>query len=303
MAGGIAYYFGDGRMTGDVPKQAAARDLFYRQGKQPFSVKIGDTWVSYQRLEPFNQVFMQIAAVVSAIENDDPEATIQEKAGEAAMTFAKGFISQTYMEGLARFWDAIQDPETYGESYISRLGAALTPFSSLSRTIAQALDPVYRRPEGYVENVEAILPGLSEQVPARLDVFGNEAIRQTPFWSPINITREEANIVDANLAHLNINIGQVGDTINGIKLTRDEHLEYQRFSGQHTYNALLFMMQMPAFQSAPDEAQKASIKKVLTKSRDFSRAQFTIYLANKTNLEGGLNRGVSTSISQMQPLR
>jgi len=55
-------------ITGQAPTSPTERDQFYREGKQPFSIKIGDKWVSYQQLEPYNQLFNLMANVITAIE-------------------------------------------------------------------------------------------------------------------------------------------------------------------------------------------------------------------------------------------
>ncbi|GAG09101.1 unnamed protein product, partial [marine sediment metagenome] len=42
-----------GKVTGAPPKNKAKRDLFYAQGKQPYSIRIKDKWYPYGRLEPY----------------------------------------------------------------------------------------------------------------------------------------------------------------------------------------------------------------------------------------------------------
>ncbi|MFA6270836.1 MAG: hypothetical protein WC657_06555, partial [Candidatus Paceibacterota bacterium] len=71
VATGIAVFMAEGRITGAAPVNAAERDRFYSDGKQPYSFRVGDRWISYQRLEPLNQSFTQVASIMQAISDDD----------------------------------------------------------------------------------------------------------------------------------------------------------------------------------------------------------------------------------------
>ena len=46
---GFASLAANGKLTGAAPTDPAKRDAYYRGGKQPFSVKIGDRWVQYNQ--------------------------------------------------------------------------------------------------------------------------------------------------------------------------------------------------------------------------------------------------------------
>jgi hypothetical protein len=48
--------FEQGLITGSMPTDAAERNTWQAQGKQPTSIKIGGKWVDYSRAEPFATV-------------------------------------------------------------------------------------------------------------------------------------------------------------------------------------------------------------------------------------------------------
>ena len=54
-------------VSGAIPKTEGERDLFYRQHKQPYSIRIGDNWYSYQQLQPFSSTlfgFSQLGEMI-----------------------------------------------------------------------------------------------------------------------------------------------------------------------------------------------------------------------------------------------
>ena len=54
-----------GNMTGDYPYDKVGRDLWKATGKQPYSIKIGNAWVSYKELEPWNTIFSVASNMVT----------------------------------------------------------------------------------------------------------------------------------------------------------------------------------------------------------------------------------------------
>ena len=269
IAAGIALYAGEDKITGPVPSTSGARDLFYRMGKQPFSIKIGDQWVSYQQLEPLNQTFSQVSAIVNAIK--DGEGGIDTKAMKALTSIGTNLVSQTYMSGLSDALNAIMDPERYGGNWISRTASGFVPFSSALRTATRATDTTLRQPEGIVETIKASLPGLSESVPPRLDAFGNEVQRSSPFYSPVGVSKEDVDAVDAELDRLGATVGFVGDSIGSRKLSREEQRDYQELAGNLTYLTLQELLSIPEWASLTDLQKQEAIDDAVTGSRKLAR--------------------------------
>jgi hypothetical protein len=237
-------YAKDGLITGEPPQSPGEKDLFYRQGKQPYSIRIGDKWVSYQRAEPFNQTLTQIAALVNGIENKKNGDELAKIAGDTMVTITKNFVSQTYLENIGSIFSAIEDPEHAGTYFIQSLASGFVPMSGALRGAAQLMDTTVRKPTNIVESIEAGLPGLSQNVPAKIDVFGQEVKRQSPALLPINITDVKTTELDQVLKEAGVAPGFVGNSISvgpnmgSIKLTDQEHYDYQIFAGKILKEAL-----------------------------------------------------------------
>ena len=48
----VAQWVADGTITGSAPRDRGRADLMRADGWQPYSIRIGDTYYSYQRLDP-----------------------------------------------------------------------------------------------------------------------------------------------------------------------------------------------------------------------------------------------------------
>jgi hypothetical protein len=282
IAGGIAFYFGNGKITGAAPTSINARDRFYREGKQPYSLKIGDRWVSYQQLEPFNQTVSLVASIVNAI--DDNDKTVPERVAEASVSIGKNFVSQTYMSGLSDIINAISDPQRYGSQFIENMATAAVPFSSAVRTVQRATDTTIRKPENIAQNVQAGIPGLSKQVPAKTNVFGDESKRSTPWWSPVSVAKEDNSPMNQELNRLEVNTGFVGSLINTIKLTADEQKRYQEIAGPLEKQAVIDTINSAGYRKMIPEEQKKAIERAVNAARDNARNQLNKEQNNKFKL-------------------
>ncbi len=228
----VTIYAKDGLITGAAPKGVAEGDEFYRLGKQPYSLKLGNKWVSYQRLEPFNQMFLQASVIVGALKEKD----ISKFAGDLTFGIAQNITNQNFLTGLSDSLNAITEPERYAKDYFQRMASSLMPFSSTSRLVAQTIDTTIRQPQGLKETVEANIPGVSRNVPAKLNIFGEPQKRETPAISPYAWSTEKTDHVTKVLEAAGVRPGFVGDSITEggqtYKLTEQEHYDYQVSAGE-----------------------------------------------------------------------
>lgn len=197
VAASIATAASEGKLTGAGPKNRKDRDRLFRAGWQPFSIKIGDRWVSYQRLEPFNQVFTQIATIFDEfVENEAPTS---DKIQNVAVALGRNLVDQSYLAGLSDVLNAVNDPERYGGNVLERFAGSLVPASSALRTATRAIDPTVRDPQGIQEAIQATIPGLSQQVRAKETSFGEPIVREGGAVRqafPIRFTTETGDVAN-----------------------------------------------------------------------------------------------------------
>ena len=279
VAASLAYGVAGGKITGALPENAAERDRFFREGKLPFAIKIGDNWIQYQRLEPFNQTLSQLAAFMDAAEKGKK---VDQLASTMLLNIGSNLVNQSYLTGVSALLNALQDPDRFGGDWVSRTASGFVPASSALRTAAQATDSTVRKPEGLTETIKAGIPGLSSSVPARLDAFGHEVQRTTPAWSPIQIAPDRQTALNTELGRLGEEVGFVGSTIGEIKLSREEKFAYQKAAGQITEALLDKLIQRPAYEYEQDEQRIEVIEKVVSAARASVRESLKTLIESET---------------------
>lgn len=264
----VVIYTLQGKITGSAPVNDAERDAFYRSGKQAYSVKIGDKWYSYRRVEPFATIIGTIADFTKIGKEEDAITA----AKDIAFAIGNNITDKTFMSGLSGFLDALADPQRYGEGYVSQILAGFSPFSGLQRFIVGTLDPVMRNPQNILEKIEAQTPGLSRRVPPKRNVFGEEVTRTlSQRVSPFGITQEQTTRVDQELEKLGIFIGFPSKTQLKVKMTDAQYDQFLETSGKATYRVLDKIMSSPAWESLDSGDKERFINTVVDKVRVAAR--------------------------------
>ena len=102
----IATAAGYGMVTGAAPADKTERQALEATGWKPFSIRVGDTYVDYRRMDPFSSI-LGIAATLG-----QPQ-TPHGKPVDLASAFVSGFLGQltdkTFLTGLSDFVAAASD--------------------------------------------------------------------------------------------------------------------------------------------------------------------------------------------------
>lgn len=164
-------------------------------GWQPYSVKFGDSWVSYQRLEPLSSL---LGFVADAVEAKDAH-TIGEGFGKAQASIMENLTNKTFLAGLIQFSDMLSDPSRNFKSWAKQIEGSLVP--AVAAKAAAALDPTvrisdpYKRKYGVPEPILARIPGASTLLEPRKTPTGEERQRAggaaARFLSPFPISEEK----------------------------------------------------------------------------------------------------------------
>lgn len=188
----------DDRTTWAAPRDAKGRAAFYAAGLQPYSVKVGDKWISYTKLGPLAYP-IALAAAMKHQAVDHPNATGNMDvalAGRIVGSLAEFFSDQSYMQGIGDLVNAAKGDESVMARFVSNVASQFVPLSSLQRWITQIIDPIYRKSsrelsfEGIMQNLKRNIPGLSGDVPQQTP----KSERQFPIVnavSPFGITEEK----------------------------------------------------------------------------------------------------------------
>lgn len=204
-----------GKITGKGPDSPSERAGWQRLN-QPYSVKIGDKWVSYNRLEPVGSTVGIAADLAEAVVN--AEKDIGNHDFEQAMTaavFATGnnILSKTYMQGTADFMAAVSNSQMKGDSYMKRVLGSAVPagMAAVARNGIPGIvsgDPYQRVAETYVDALRRRIPGLSKDLPLARDLWGQPRKYESgagwayDMFSPAYMKSAKPEPIDKELADL-----------------------------------------------------------------------------------------------------
>lgn len=173
-------YAEQGLISGSGPSDRAEREALMRTGWQPYSIRIGNTWLPYNRLDPYG-FMLGFAADLRELmdrrdlgEREEVEASRLIAAGVGMLSNALG--ERSFFRGIAALAEAIDPRQPSAERYVGQTLSTLLVPPGLS-AIGQAIDPaMYDASQGWVAQR---LAGLSADpgIPRR-NLWGEPVQRQ-----------------------------------------------------------------------------------------------------------------------------
>lgn len=227
-----------GMVSGGGPKGPNTSRL---SGIKPYSVKVGEQWYQYNRLDPIGML-MGLAADINegmsrGIDPDGDGEGITDALAIALTVVSKNVLSKTWTQGVNDALNALNDPERYGGSWVKRnVATMLTPYSSALRAAKNEADPITREAVSFLDAWKANLPGFSKSLPAKRDMLGRpmqvgEGLG--PDWmSPMGISSESADPLDQELARLAFSYTAPPKSIQGVPLDNKEYSRFLELRGQ-----------------------------------------------------------------------
>ena len=167
--------------TWSAPVDPEEKKWFYSSGRKPFSVRMGDNFIPVWYLGPYALAFA-IPMASKHYFSERPEA-MTDDGFQKLTALAKGsaeFIgSQSSTQSMGALFSALQGDIDY--NFMSQTGFMVQqaiPASAFIRYVNTIIDPVYRHPRGFTEQIEANLPVISKRLDARLTPFLEESARR-----------------------------------------------------------------------------------------------------------------------------
>ena len=249
-----------GTITGNGPPDRQLKTAWMQQGWQPRSIKIGNTYISYEALEPFN-AFFSLAADITDSQKVMGEEWVGNWYGRLAHLVGANVVNKSFMAGLLQLSDLFT---TQGGD-VPRAAANIVnnqiPLAGLRNEIGKVFSPGMRELEsGFWQsignrNLWADLVTKDQFLPYRYDILSGEKLRD---WDPMT------RLVNAILP-INLNIGATNETRellmrSGLNLTQtfntgpngqllenrpDLKSKYQFYMGQQNIEAQLAKVMTP----------------------------------------------------------
>jgi len=267
-----------GLLTGSPPEDPNERRLWYQQGFQANSIKIGDTWVSYSRLEPFGML-LGIAADMHTFSTKIGTDEASELAALLTSSVMSNLTSKTYLRGVSEVIAAINEPERYGERWLQRLGATVATPTFLAYT-AKATDDRLRKAETLIDQIKSRVPGMRTTLPERLDIFGETIMEQGSgmyrFFSPAYLKKAKHEPVAKELMAHDVSFPAVPKKFRGVELDVPQYNSLVEAVGKPTYKALQQVVKSQRYKELPDPLKKWVLQKVTDTVRRNARLYWAV---------------------------
>jgi hypothetical protein len=163
-----------GNITGNGPPAGPARELWLQEHR-PRSVKVAGKWVSYESIEPINNL-MAVMADVAMLGRMGHVDVAEQILGQVLFALSISIVDKSYLSGLTVVAGFL-DPKTYASPNPVAKGLFSTannllPMAGARRAMANTLNPYMREIDGELQKVlAAAVPGFAMNEPTKIDPF------------------------------------------------------------------------------------------------------------------------------------
>lgn len=168
----LAYYMAqEGLLTGTGAENTAEREHEQAMGKQPFSIKVGDNWRSYERLvgpaAPIIAVGADLFALGERLRKPEAGRSAWDKAKRTVLRGYVGSLVESAPGGNLTVFGRSQSADPEGSFGKRAFGNVVVPNIGGIQQIARGMDPYERSPKSFEDFVKSRIPGLRETLPVK----------------------------------------------------------------------------------------------------------------------------------------
>lgn len=266
----VFVYALDGNISGAGEPDAGKRRVQQAAGWQPYSIKIGDTWYSYNRLQPIGTL-MGLAADVAEVWDHLNDEEADQIPKMLAVAFANAVTNQTFLQGITNLVDAMSDPKRFGPSLLNGFARSAVP--NVVGQLTEMNDPIARQVNGMLDAVKSRVPGLRETLLPKRDVFGEpiDSTERVGGISPVTVSKESDDKVRTEAARLNVSagaapkkthVGRGSGKLGDVELTPEQRDIFTDKAGHLAHDVLTQLVNSPNWDPMPDLAKKRAFAKV-----------------------------------------
>lgn len=241
-AAGTLIMLADSEMiTGGGPQNRAEREAKMQTGWMPYSIKVGDKYMSYRRGDPFSTIAGVCADLVECLKaggNIEGAGDMFDLLTTSVVTtISRNITNKTYLVGLTGFMNAVSEPERYGEQLVEQYVGGFVPnVLNQSQDLFQD-DDVMREARGAVDSLRSRIPGLSVTLPPRRNILGEPITKNKRLgflWSPVEYTEINDDVIFKELELIGHGFSRPRTTKGSVDLTM-----FNTQDGQQAYDRWL----------------------------------------------------------------
>lgn len=252
----------DGDLTGGGPGNRGQREAMQRVDEyggtifQPYSVRVGDRWISYERGDPIAQGMSLVADMADLLKNGDwdneQNGEGDEIAAHVVMSLGQAFFNKTMLKGASEISAALLDGKVAdAERLLKTQLAGMVPFSGALRTARRADDVYMRETANAIDALRNITPGLSDDLPPQRDLWGRERryYSAAPTEAVMNVIGFQSrgqggSAIDLEILNNGVSVAMpsrsisvAGETVS-LKNRPDIYSEFIRLAGEPAFEQL-----------------------------------------------------------------
>jgi len=229
-------------ITGGGPSNEREKEALMATGWRPYSIKIGDTYYSYQRLDPVATPLGVVADIVETgvrEEKDFNETNVEHMATALMLALTRNATNKSYLAGIQMWADALGDPDRYVEKLGRNYAGSFVPnlISQMSDYDTQAIKEARS-----VADVMKKKLGLRGSLDTKRNVLGEEYQAEqwmgTGFINPIQLSTKKDDPILNEMASLNHAFRQPQPELGG----QIDLLEYENDKGQSAHDRRLELL-------------------------------------------------------------
>ncbi|WP_114227045.1 MULTISPECIES: D-Ala-D-Ala carboxypeptidase family metallohydrolase [Sphingomonas] len=279
----------DGFITGNGPADPQQKSLLVAEGWQPYSLKVGDRYYSYQRLDPFASI-LGVAADLADKQSGMTEAQRDKTTALLIGGMVSNLENKSFLTGISDVFSAVDaagsgNPQQAVRIIQQRIAGVAVP-AIVSQT-ANVLDPVQRTTsedsfaEGQLDAIKNRIPGLSKDQNPTRDVMGDPRVTKETLGPDI------ASPIRTSNATIDPDVEAIRDSGAGIgrlqrrgtfggekrKLNDKEWDSYQALAGKLTRQYIEEETSAADWKDQSAEDRRTAIKSAIKDARSEARTQ------------------------------
>jgi hypothetical protein len=201
-----ALLVGEDRLTWAEPTDEKKRNAARAARWQPYSLKIGNTYLSYAKMHP---AIAFPLALVAAVRDSQKKKLLDDGKVETVLDgvakWVNFYATMSYVKNIGDMVSGVQGDLSAGTRQASNYVQQLVPFRALMGWVTRIVDKTQRQVDSngniltkQLQSLMTQIPGLSGQVPARVDSKGNPIENPHRFInaiSPIKVSTENPQLM------------------------------------------------------------------------------------------------------------
>jgi len=300
----FASYAAEGKITGSGPARKADREALMRDGWQPYSIKVGDSYYSYAGMEPISALLAIAADYAEYAQMEYDDSRVQEVFLGGVQGLYEYMKEQPYLQGIADFAKLLGGD--YGPADVNKVidnlakqyggfaigGSPAGAYNSLVAGIERMRDPTQRdyrmtpdAPSGIKGFYEAFnkyrsrLPWFSEDLPPQLNLWGDPILQGHgnlyEMVLPTRVSPIQFSEVDDLLVRMGSPVALPERKIDGVDMDARQYNRLLTIYGKelNAKGELLELMRTPGFDLLTLDDQQTTVRSLHDKLMKASREQ------------------------------